>query len=218
MSHPGFETTIEDTNQADIGLEVVSACANGAVDHALLFGFPPMPPPDPVIEVDDAPVLEMAVVLHARQHERHDELNLIYNDEITVLKKNTDGWWYGKRVVWNKRQDRSWFEEGWFPASYVQGNKWLLKQSGDHWGGNENDDWDIHVVESGDSSLVSDDRSSLGSYGAKLVGQGVSDILAKGVDDFYIGRTASLPRPAAPGPRAEPRGVFEAGAQTSART
>ena len=47
------------------------------------------------------------------RHEHHDELDLVYDDEVTVLKKNTDGWWYGKRIVFNKRQDRSWFAEGW---------------------------------------------------------------------------------------------------------
>ena len=58
-----------DAPQADLGLEVVCACANGSVDHALLFDLPPMPPPDPVIEVEEAPVLELARVLHPRRHE-----------------------------------------------------------------------------------------------------------------------------------------------------
>ena len=60
---------IEDAPTAGLGLEVVCACANGTVDHALLFDLPPMPPPDPVIEVEEAPVLELARVLHPRRHE-----------------------------------------------------------------------------------------------------------------------------------------------------
>ena len=174
-----------DAPQADLGLEVVCACANGSVDHALLFDLPPMPPPDPVIDVEEAPVLEMARVLHARRHEHHDELNLVYDDEITVLRKNVDGWWYGKRVVWNKRQDRSWFEEGWFPASYVEGDRWLQKNSGDHWGGHKNDEWDLRVMSSNEPSFATGSHSSLESgYAQKLVGKSLADLRAEGSLDY----------------------------------
>ena len=185
-----FKVGIDDANNADIGVEVLCACANGSVDHALVFSLPRMPPPDPVIEVDAAPILEKARVLHDRRHEHHDELNLVYNDTISVLKKLGDGWWYGKRVVWNTRNDRSWFEEGWFPASYVTGDRWLQRQTGDHWVGDADDDFEVKVVgaDSQDTSLLAEDASlegtiSLGSHGVDAVLGGIEDLLSAGIDD-----------------------------------
>ena len=124
------------------------------------------------------------------RHEHHDELDLVYDDEVTVLKKNTDGWWYGKRIVFNKRQDRSWFAEGWFPGSYVEGDRWLQKNTGDHWGGHRNDEWDFVVMSSNEpslsgsvdtESLTSEQKKLVGStgYGAHLLGRSVADLEAE---------------------------------------
>ena len=82
-----------------------------------------------------------------------DEIGLTYRDEVQVLKKGKDGWWYGRRTAWNARRDNCWDEEGWFPSSYVDGDLYAQKNPSNRWTGGRagEDDWETVHTSSSDS-------------------------------------------------------------------
>jgi len=125
------------------------------VDHALLYGFDEIPPPPPVTPPGQEVVLETAIVQFNYAKQADDEIGLTYRDEVQVLKKGKDGWWYGRRTAWNARRDTCWDEEGWFPASYVDGDLYAQKNSENRWTGGKagEDDWEtVHTSSSDDSA------------------------------------------------------------------
>ena len=133
--------------------ELVACTLQGHVDHALLYGFEEIPPPPPVTPPGQEVVLETALVQFNYTKQADDEIGLTYRDEVQVLKKGKDGWWYGRRTAWNARRDNCWDEEGWFPSSYVDGDLYAQKNPSNRWTGGRagEDDWETVHTSSSDS-------------------------------------------------------------------
>jgi len=135
--------------------ELVACTLQGHVDHALLYGFDEIPPPPPVTPPGQEVVLETAIVQFNYAKQADDEIGLTYRDEVQVLKKGKDGWWYGRRTAWNARRDNCWDEEGWFPSSYVDGDLYAQRNPEARWTGGKagEDDWEtVHTSSSDDSA------------------------------------------------------------------
>lgn len=129
--------------------ELIACTLQGHVDHALLYGFAPLPPPLPVTPPGQEIILETALVQFDYAPKNADEIGLVYREKVAVLKKGPDGWWFGRRTAWNARKDSCWDEEGWFPAAYVDGDFYARKNAAITGGRAGLDDWEtVHTSSS----------------------------------------------------------------------
>lgn len=63
--------------------------------------------------LDTVTCCEQASARYDYNAQQHDELGLEKGMRVEVLRKSSDGWWYGRR------EDKP-SESGWFPSNYVQ--------------------------------------------------------------------------------------------------